>query len=55
MNARDGVTALKFDGRLEPTGGPSTEVDKERFLTLLGRRVEEHGQETFYYAKNVNN
>ena len=24
-------------------------------MNLLGGRVEEHGQETFYYAKNVNN
>jgi len=54
MNARDGVTTLKFDGRLEATIGSSTEIGKERFLTLLGRRVEEHGQETFYYAKNAN-
>ena len=54
MTARDSVTTLKFDGRLEATVGSSTEIGKERFLTLLGRRVEEHGQETFYYARNSN-
>ena len=55
MNARESVTTLKFDGRLDATMGSSTEIGKERFLALLGRRVEEHGQETFYYAKNSNN
>jgi hypothetical protein len=50
--ARDSVTTLKFDGRLESLSGSVTELGKDRFLTLLARRVEEHGQETFYYAKN---
>jgi hypothetical protein len=54
MNARESVTTIKFDGRLEVTLGSSTEIGK-RFLTLLGQRVEEHGQETFYHAKNSNN
>jgi hypothetical protein len=31
--------------------GSSTEIGKEPFLTLLGQRVEVHGQETFYHAK----
>jgi hypothetical protein len=48
--ARDSITTLKFDGRLEPVIGCTTEVGKERFLQLLERRVEEHGQETFYYV-----
>jgi hypothetical protein len=51
MNARENVTTLKFDGRLEATVGSSTEIGKEPFLTLLGQRVEVHGQETFYHAK----
>jgi hypothetical protein len=55
MNARENVTTLKFDGSLEATVGSSTEIGKERFLTLLGQRVEENGQETFCYAKNSNN
>jgi hypothetical protein len=55
ISARDGVTTLKFDGRLEPTSGSLTEIGKDRFLALLARRVEEHGQETFYYAKNSYN
>lgn len=52
ISARDSVTSLKFDGRLEATVGSATEIGKERFLSLLSRRVEEHGHETFYYAKN---
>jgi hypothetical protein len=55
MNARQSVTTLRFDGRLEATVGSSTEIGKERFLTLLGQQVEEHGQETLYHAKNSNN
>ena len=49
--ARDSITTLKFDGKLEPVTGSTTEVGKERFLQLLERRVEEHGHETFYYVK----
>ena len=52
MIARDSVTTLKFDGRLESTVGSSTEIGKERLLKILSRRVEEHGQETFYHVKN---
>jgi hypothetical protein len=55
IGSRDGVTTLKFDGRLETTTGSTTEIGKDRFLTLLARRVEEHGQESFYYAKNAHN
>ena len=54
ITARDSTTTLKFDGRLEPTVGSSTEIGKERFMTLLQRRVKEYGQETFYYMKNAN-
>ena len=50
--ARDSITTLKFDGKLEPVTGSTTEVGKERFLQLLERRVEEHGHETFYYVKH---
>lgn len=50
--ARDSTTTQKFDGKLEPVVGSTTEVGKERFLLqLLERRVEEHGHETFYYVK----
>ena len=48
ITARDSTTTLKFDGRLEPTVGSSTEIGKERFMTLLQRRVKEYGHETFY-------
>jgi hypothetical protein len=50
--ARDSITSQKFNGKLEPVISSSTEIGKERFLTLLQRRVEEHGQETFYYLKD---
>jgi hypothetical protein len=36
MNVCESVTTLKFDGRFEATVGSSTEIGKERFLTLLG-------------------
>ena len=52
MNARDSPTSLKFDGNLEVVGSSVTEMGKERFLTLLQRRVEEHGQQTFYFFKD---
>ena len=52
VKARDTITNLKFDGRLEATVGSASEIGKERFIALLGRKVEEHGQETFYYVKN---
>jgi hypothetical protein len=52
ITSRDSTTTLKFDGRLEPTVGSASEIGKERFMTLLQRRVEEHGHETFYYMKN---
>ena len=55
ISSQDGVTTLKFDGRLESTAGSTTEIGKDGFLTLLARRVEEHGQETFYYAQNAYN
>jgi hypothetical protein len=51
VNARESVTILKFDGRLEPLWVPLTEIGKKRFFTLLGQQVEEHGQKTFYMQK----
>jgi hypothetical protein len=35
VTARDSPTSLKFDGKLEVLGPSVTEMDKERFLTLL--------------------
>ena len=52
VKARDTITNLKFDGRLEATVGSASEIGKERFIALLGRKVEEHGQETFYHVKD---
>ena len=46
------ATPLKLDGKLRPVVGSTTEVGtKERFLQLLERRIEEHGNVTFYYIK----
>ncbi len=44
VSARDSSTTLKFDGKLEAVVASATEIGKERFLTLLERRVEEHCQ-----------
>ena len=52
VKVRDTITNLKFDGRLEAIVGSASEIGKERFIALLGRKVEEHGQETFYYVKD---
>jgi hypothetical protein len=55
ITARDSTTSLKFDGRLEPTVGSATEIGKDRFISLLARKVEDLGQETFYYVMNNSN
>ena len=54
-SARDSTTTLKFDGRLEPIVGSSTEIGKEDFVDLLKEKVREFGQETFYYVKDTSN
>jgi hypothetical protein len=46
-SARDSTTTLKFDRRLEPIVGSSTEIGKEDFVDLLKDKVREFGQETF--------
>jgi hypothetical protein len=55
MNARNSPTSLKFDGKLDVFVTLVTEMGKERFLTLLQHWVEEHGQQTFYFIKNLHN
>ena len=55
LSARDSTTSHKFDGCLEPAvGAPATEIGKDDFITMLNRKVEDLGQETFYYVKNDN-
>jgi hypothetical protein len=51
--ARNSVTTIKFNGRLEAPEGNLTEIGKERFVQLLKRRVTEHGQQTFYHIRDV--
>jgi hypothetical protein len=52
-DARDSPTSIKFNGKLEGTEGSLSEIGKERFVTLLERRVIEHGQQTFYHIKDT--
>jgi hypothetical protein len=54
VNACDSSTSLEFDGKLEAVGSFTIEM-KKRFLTLLQCCVEEHGQQTFYFSKDVHN
>ena len=50
--ARDNVTDIKFNGTLEPTSGNANEISKERFVTLLKKKVKEHGQHSFYHIRD---
>ena len=51
--SRDSTTTIKFNGTLEPATGNSTEIGKERFVTLLKKRVKEHGLQTFYWIRDI--
>jgi hypothetical protein len=51
--SRDTTSAIKFNGTLEPTAGVANEIGKERFVTLLKKRVKEHGQQTFYWIRDT--
>ena len=51
-DARDSVTTVKFSGQLEATDGLSTEIGKEKFISMLKEKVKEHGQQTFYAFKD---
>jgi hypothetical protein len=52
IKARDSTITLKFNGQLEAVVGSATEVGKEKFLVMLKRKIEEHGQETFYHIQS---
>ena len=52
IKARDSTNTFKFNGQLEAVVGSATEVGKEKFLVMLKRKVEEHGQETFYHIRS---
>ena len=52
-DARDSTTGIKFNGTLEPGKDNPSEIGKERFITLLKKRVVEHGQQTFYHIKDT--
>ena len=51
-DARNSATNTKFNGQLEATAGLSTEVGKEKFISLLKEKVKEHRQQTFYSIKD---
>ena len=53
-DARESVTSVKFNGQLEATAGISTEIGKEKFVSLLKEKVKEHGHQTFYHIKDTN-
>ena len=40
-DARDSATNIKFNGQLEATAGLSTEVGKEKFISLLKEKVKD--------------
>ena len=52
-DARDSTTGIKFNGTLEPGRDNPSEIGKERFITLLKKRVTEHGQRTFYHIMDT--
>jgi hypothetical protein len=53
IKARDSTNTFKFNGQLEAVVlGSATEVGKEKFLVMLKRKIEEHGQETFYHIQS---
>ena len=52
-DARDSTTGIKFNGTLEPGRDNPSEIGKERFITLLKKRVTEHGQQTFYHIMDT--
>ena len=51
-DTRDSAIAVMFNGQLEATAGLSTEVGKEKFITMIKEKVKEHGQQTFYAIKD---
>jgi hypothetical protein len=51
--ARDSITSIKFDGKLDPPDGSLTEIGKERFIQLIKRKVIEHGQQSFYCIRDI--
>ncbi|KAI2499352.1 hypothetical protein MHU86_15134 [Fragilaria crotonensis] len=53
IDTRDSTTGIKFNGTLEPGKDRPSEIGKERFITLLKKRVTEHGQQTFYHIKDT--
>ena len=50
--ARDSTKTIKFNGTIEPVDGNTNEIGKERFVTLLKKRVKEYGQQTFYWIRD---
>jgi hypothetical protein len=46
--ARDSTSSLKFNRKLELSGGTAAELDKDRFVREIDTAVLEHGQQVFF-------
>jgi hypothetical protein len=46
--AQDSTSSLKFNGKLELSGGTVAELDKDRFVREIDTAVREHGQQVFF-------
>jgi hypothetical protein len=52
LSARDSITTIKFNGRLDAPEGNLAEIGKDRFIQVLKRKAFEHGQHTFYFVRD---
>jgi hypothetical protein len=46
--ARDSTSSLKFNGKLDLSGGTASELDKDRFVREIGTAFREHGQQVLF-------
>jgi len=49
--ARESVSVLKFDGKLEPVNENNKELDKEAFILTIELLVGAYGQQNFYFIE----
>ena len=49
----DATIGLKFNRTLKPGKDSPSEIGKERFITLLKKRVTKDGQQIFYHIKDT--
>ena len=55
MTARNDASSIKFNGKLELTGGTTetAELDKEQFIAALKDKVKFHGMQNVFYMLNA--